>query len=203
MKFSKGKVRSLPFLLVVITLFFLSSYLLSDEIFKIAHRFLIVSDPIEKGDVIVVLGGGFGGERLEEGIRLFRKGYASKIILTGSLISRDISTADLELRRLLDIGISKELVYLNRDATSTYDNAVNAANIMKENGLKQAIVVTSLYHTRRARWIFRKIFNRDGLKVIVVPATPKEDLKTSFKTDSISEEIVFEYQKLIMYWLRY
>lgn len=203
LKALRNKKRYYPFLLVSLVLILSGVYLLSGRTFLTAYKFLIISDSLEHADVIVVLSGGFAGERLEEAITLFKKGYAQKMILTGSLITKDISTADLDLQRISAAGISTEVVHMNREDTSTYDNAVNAANIMSKNGMKKAIVVTSPFHTRRARWIFRKVFSREGLKAIVVPVSQKEEFTDTVKTDSMFEEVVFEYQKLMMYWLRY
>ena len=199
----KKVAESIYHFLLAVFVIVIVLYVLSDKIFLFAHKLLIVEDPVKKADVIIIPSGGFGDERLIGGIKLFKEGYADKIILTGSLIMENVSTADIDLKKLIKAGISAKDVFLNRDAESTYDNAVESAQIMTAHGFKKAILVTSPYHTRRSRWTFRKVFGRTDLEIIVVPIAEDKDMRTKYRVDSLFEEVVFEYQKFLMYWFKY
>ena len=60
-------------------------------------------------------------------------------------------------------GIEQERLYLDTEALTTADNAVNAFEIMKENGIKTMTLVTSGYHLRWARLLFDAVaaWNRE------------------------------------------
>ena len=60
-------------------------------------------------------------------------------------------------------GIGQERLYLDTEALTTADNAVNAFEIMKENGIRTMTLVTSGYHLRWARLLFDAVaaWNRE------------------------------------------
>ncbi|KPJ66481.1 MAG: hypothetical protein AMJ43_08040 [Coxiella sp. DG_40] len=171
-----------------------------------AENWLVVSDPIRESDVIIVITGGFEGERLEQAIELFQKGYAKKMIFSGTLLTKDISIVDLWLKSAEKSGISSEDIFLHRDAESTHENAVFAANVMQQHGYKHALLVTSPYHSRRAKRVFNKVFGTKGYDLAVVPVQRQKKLheeEPGRRTDIVIEEIILEIQKTLFYWIVY
>ena len=76
------------------------------------------------------------------------------------------------------------LTFANRGATSTFDEAQDALSYAKEKDWKRIIIVTDMFHTRRASFAFDKIFKGSGIKVQVAGA-PNEvfSLENWWKSD--------------------
>lgn len=194
--------------LYVVLLFFvlvITVNYFQEEILWKAYKFLVVSDPVKKADVIVAVGGGY--LRIDEACRLFQEGYARELILTGGLITEDISTADLWLKRALKLGIPREAIHTIRRSTSTYEDATFVAETMKRGGLKRALLITSPCHTRRAKWTFKRVFSRNGLEaVVVVPVKEEFELwenRSAEGRDPLYETVAIEYIKILWYFLRH
>jgi uncharacterized SAM-binding protein YcdF (DUF218 family) len=63
-------------------------------------------------------------------------------------------------------GPDAELV-LEETATSTVENAVRTVPLLLERGISEAVVVCAPAHFPRARWIFRRIYGAQGIRVTV------------------------------------
>ena len=136
------------------------------------------ADPPERADAIVVLGGSFS--RPMYGADLYREGLAPQVWLSRILpedyeeslrrIGVPISP-ETELNRiiLLKKGVpAKSIRLYGKDVNSTLDEADALA---REFHGKTVLLVTSRYHARRSRLIFRG--RLPGARVIVCP-TPYE-----------------------------
>jgi len=113
-------------------------------------RELVVLDDLAKSDYIVVLGGDY--ERAVEGARLFRDGWAKKLIAT--------STAD-DAPGLAAVavrcGVPKEAVLIDGDALRTQSHPRTIARVAPVRPREDRIlVVTSLYHSSRAKACFER-----------------------------------------------
>lgn len=142
-------------------------------------RALLVSDPPRRADAIVVLGGGVHDAelpaagttaRLVHGLRLFRRGYAPIVILTGgNPVHPHIPEAGVMERVALELGFEPKVLVVERvaDRTATQGGAVAA--IAKERGIRTVLLVTSGEHSWRATRVFRKT----GLDVVSTPVSPQ------------------------------
>ncbi len=109
-------------------------------------------EPAES-DAIVLLGGGDQG-RVEKAAELYKEGYADEVLITAAEKDGSIS----ELKTVAKhYGIPESALTVENDATSTYTNAKNTMDIMEEESMDSAMVVTSDYHTKRAEFIFDKV----------------------------------------------
>ncbi len=61
-------------------------------------------------------------------------------------------------------GPDVELV-VEEGATSTAENAALTLPLLRQRGVREAIVVCAPVHLVRARWIFRRLFGRAGIEV--------------------------------------
>jgi uncharacterized SAM-binding protein YcdF (DUF218 family) len=88
--------------------------------------------------------------------------------------------------------------------TSTWEEAELVAGYCEREGYKVVLVVTSQFHTRRTRQVFRQALRAVGVDVTVIGAPPSE-----YSTDAWWESekgllfVYDEYIKLIYYWLKY
>lgn len=133
--------------------------------------FLIAGDPLERGDAVVVLGGG-GEHRVVEAVRLVQERYGMWLIVTepgettpgegpGSRVFRWVAILE---------GISPDVILITeKTAGSTYQEAQAVLHTMQKHQLKSIIVVTDPFHTQRTRMIFRSVFAGSGLVLRVHP----------------------------------
>jgi len=66
------------------------------------------------------------------------------------------------------------------------------------------IIITSPTHTRRAWLTFNKVFEKDNVRISVVP-TLYSDFRPDnwWKTDKYLQDVILEYQKLFYYYIKY
>ena len=119
-------------------------------------------------DAIVVLGGGMGGltnvsdyaemwysaDRVWQAARLWQAGKAPRVIATGGRTS--FTTKGL----LTDFGIPENAIAFIESARNTEEEAKSI------RGLKRILLVTSAWHTRRAKLLFEKY----APEVEIIPA---------------------------------
>ncbi len=124
---------------------------------------LIVSPRIQKAEAILVLSGGsydngqlssFSLERLVQAVKLYREGWAPKIIFSGK---EDFGDALAMKEIALSLGVPDETILVEDQATSTYENILFSSVIAEENNLKEILLVTSPIHLRRSLNIAEKI----------------------------------------------
>jgi uncharacterized SAM-binding protein YcdF (DUF218 family) len=175
-----------------------------------AGRFLVVADPPEHADAIVVLAGSYP-DRILEAVELYRAGLAPRII-----ICRDPDTA--AFRRVDELGVKiprphevnrmvaeqlgvppAAIVVLARAGDSTYAEAEAVLDEVERRGYRSILLVTSKYHTRRAAEIYR-LMAADRVKIIVRPAATDDFQSDDWWRDRVStRRLVIEYQK----WLNF
>jgi uncharacterized SAM-binding protein YcdF (DUF218 family) len=134
---------------------------------------LVVDDAPGKADIVVPLRGSPAevGPRVDEAARLVGKRYAPLLLV-------DVAAAPLygvpEVQLFENYVKRKGIVpgQLRRcenDADSTAEEAVAIRDCLLRLGVKEAIFVTSEYHSRRARSILQNAFFGLGIVVLVHP----------------------------------
>jgi uncharacterized SAM-binding protein YcdF (DUF218 family) len=121
---------------------------------------LIVEDELDKADVIMVLSDdNFYADRATRAAELFREGKATVVVASGRRLRPNAGIAELMEHDLIERGVPKDkIVRFAHDADSTLEEAEELARLAKIRKWHSAIVVTSNYHTRRSRYIFRRVF---------------------------------------------
>jgi vancomycin permeability regulator SanA len=163
------------FLNLIILLFFVILcavlYLARRPILRFTAEFLIIEDPLDKADALIVLGDdNFYADRATRGAQLFREGKAPVIIASGRRLRPNAGIAELMEHDLVERGVPRDkIVRFAHDADSTLEEAQALAQFAKERKWHSVIVVTSNFHTRRARYIFRHVFPH-GMQVRVAAA---------------------------------
>lgn len=126
---------------------------------------LIVADPIESVDAVVVLSGD-DGDRLALAIEMHEKGYAPNLVITDTTRA----ASRLLVQEAVAGGFSKAHIYITEDQVdSTQDEALAVRELALEMGWTELMVVTDPYHSFRARFIFRWEFRGTGIDIAVRP----------------------------------
>ena len=111
------------------------------------------SDEPVPSDLIVMVGGG-EASRMEKAAALFKEGYAEKVLITPVVESEQFAQSSA---LAVENGIPPSALLLDHEATSTYQNALYTMEIMEEEGMSSALVVTSDYHVKRTKYIYDKL----------------------------------------------
>jgi uncharacterized SAM-binding protein YcdF (DUF218 family) len=163
------------FLNLIILLFFLLFgflvYLVRRPILRFTAESWIIEDPLDRADVLIVLGDdNFYADRATRGVQLFREGKAPVIVASGRRLRPSAGIAELIEHDLVERGVPKDrIVRFTHDGDGTLEEAEALARLVKERKWRKVIVVTSNYHTRRTRYIYRRVFPQ-GLEVSVASA---------------------------------
>lgn len=154
-------------------------------------RWLVVERPIEKADLVVALGG--DRRRQEEAVRLLHQGHAQWIIFLGADVRpNDYHCLDVPVKQILDPRIP---------SYTTLDEAITTRTVVQQQGFKSILIVTSLYHERRALWVFNKVFHGSGVTLRVTSSPENFPLQTWWQSYIGRKMVFFEYLGLAYYWL--
>jgi len=134
---------------------------------------LVVSDGLEPSDAVVSLRGSADQERtrLDEAMRVVERKYVP--VLMASVDSRPyfnqtVSGIVEEYLRHTKFPAEK-LRFCENSADNTVEEAQELLTCLRKLGATDVIVVTSEFHTRRTRMIFRRVFSGSGITVRVHP----------------------------------
>ena len=156
--------------------------------FTFARELLRVEAGPRQAEVIVVLGGE-SVDRVRQALELFRHGAARRIIVSGA------GDSDFIRQQLMHSGVPEAVIELEDRSRNTKENAEFTARLLKKNGVQQAIIVTSWFHSRRALNSFRRFAPQ--VRFSSLPAEHYEAL-------SVEATHVFqEYVKTVWYSVRY
>ena len=128
----------------------------------------------------MVLGGGLQ-TRPFEAARFYHDGYASKILIASPRlrptdeIGLTLRDTDVTKQILLKQGVPGAAISeFGMNVSSTYEEALALRNWVKQTGARKLLIISDLFQTRRARWLFRKQLKENGVQVIILSAPPLE-----------------------------
>ncbi|MFH1683469.1 MAG: YdcF family protein [Candidatus Margulisiibacteriota bacterium] len=185
-------------IIIVVGICFTYPYILEG-----AARFLVVRDKIEPADIIVVLSGAPDGERVDQAVSLFKDGYADKLLMSGGPLAWRLTAAEWMRKQAVAQGVPSPAILLEDRSESTRDNALFSLPIIKKNNIASLIIVTSPNHSRRAKWVFKKVFAKEKIKILSYPVE-----KSKFQIDrwwtrhEDTQTVMSEYFSLAYYFLK-
>jgi uncharacterized SAM-binding protein YcdF (DUF218 family) len=154
-----GILSSLISLLFVIVLCAVL-YFARGPILRFAGETWVVEDPLDRADAIIVLSDdNFYADRATHAADLYRHGMAPIVVASGRRLRPYAGIAELMEHDLIERGVPKDkIVRISHNAENTREEAQVLAQQALERKWRSVIVVTSNYHTRRARYIFLHVF---------------------------------------------
>ncbi len=126
---------------------------------------LIVSDPIEPVDAVVILSGD-AGDRLGMAVEMLERGYVRNLVITNTnrMANRRLA------REAEHAGFARESIFITDLAVdSTLDEARAVMQFARDKGWSDFMVVTDPYHSFRTRVIFRNEMRGSGITIYVRP----------------------------------
>jgi uncharacterized SAM-binding protein YcdF (DUF218 family) len=162
-------------------------------LFAFPQQVLCVDNGNVTGDVLVVLGGG-SYERPTRAASLFREHVAEQVIITGA------SDHEANRKRLIQGGVPASAILIEPKADSTRENALFTIEMLRKQGARRVILVTSWYHSRRTLHCFRhyapelQFYSRPAYFAFA---------RSEWRIQGMYRYIRKEYLKLAGYWLFY
>jgi uncharacterized SAM-binding protein YcdF (DUF218 family) len=165
-----GIITSLIALLFLLV-FCSALYLARRPLLRFAGESWIVDESLDHADAIIVLSDdNFYADRVTRAAELMREGKAPVVVASGRRLRPYAGIAELMQHDLIERGVAKEkIISFPQDADNTREEAEALKNLVLEKKWTSVLIVTSNYHTRRARYIFRHVFPR-GVALAVVSA---------------------------------
>lgn len=135
-----------------------------------AGHWLVAQDPPEKCDAAVVLSGeDEDGTRTRTAVVLYKDGWVRKIVLSGARGAFGHFESDFSLPLALSLGVPRsDVLVVTHTARSTLAEAETMIPIMEKAGIRSIVVVTSGFHTARARKLFLRAC-RGRMRVLARP----------------------------------
>ena len=181
-----------------------------------AAKALIVRSDLARADAIVVLAGSATYlERTDWAARLYKEGRAPVIILTNDSVlggwsateQRNPMFIELAVGELRRKGVPAEKIKTISEAvSSTYEEALHLREYAINHGLRSILIVTSSYHSRRALWTLRRVFEGSGIAIGLDAPGPgiQTPAPTTWWWHGSGWQIVpGEYAKIVYYWIKY
>lgn len=158
---------------LIATIISLTLYLQPNDL-KECDGIVSSSAPCQSVDAIIALSGGDTDARTDEAIRLYKDGWAKLLIFSGAAEDKSgPSNAEAMKNRALSQGVSPAAIYLDEYSETTRQNAENTNSIIDQLKIKNAILITSGYHQRRASMEFdRRI---EGATIYNSPLASDQD----------------------------
>jgi len=189
---------ALTVVLVVLTIVFLG-----------VGRWLVVEDPLEKAQAIVVLSGRMP-IRAIEAARLYRAGYAPQIWLTrpeepaASLEALGISYSGEDFfnaRVLLHEGVPPRAIRVLEPAINNTAEEMRAiAAALRGENSSAVIIVTTKAHTRRVRKLWRRFSGGQGRAMVRAATGDPFDPAHWWRTTGDALDVVREVLGVLNAW---
>jgi uncharacterized SAM-binding protein YcdF (DUF218 family) len=206
-------LKSRKTLAVAILLFALAAaYLLRFQEMRAIGNLLVVRDRVEKADLIFLLN---GDPTVRPGFAalLFKQGDAPAIVIARAEDSPGVkygaypNVTDSNVSVLKTFGIPESKIIQLRTpegVSNTDDEAKALRAYCQQQSTHKVIIVTSEFHSRRARFIFHKVLAGDGVRIMMAPvADRKYGPNDWWKSEDGIIGCQNEYMKLLYYHLRY
>jgi hypothetical protein len=163
--------------------------------------FLVVSDRLKPADLIHVLGG--GEERIGYAVELYREGMGKKLLFTSNTPDLDPSAKlfHKSANRVVRQGIpATAILDLHSHARCTYGEASELRQVLNAHPeIRRVLVVTSPYHSRRARLIFRRETPAGvDLRMATVPIEKNSPEGTWWKDPQLRARTWSECRKILL-----
>ena len=210
MPFRKSSLKTLSIVSGAIFLIVILLYLFRGTVLTSVGQFLVVEDHLETADIIFVLMGGHN-TRPFHAAELYDKGFAKNIVVPQVELTPAVqlgvypSQTQATLYILEEQGIPDSVIQIAdfpQGVSSTLDEARALNAYIKQYSIKSVIIVTDAFHTRRARYIFKKELQEESIKIMISPAPHwKFDATNWWKHEEGFVSFINEYLKFIHYLL--
>lgn len=158
-------------------------------------NYLVCSDAPQSADLILVLAGDFYGPRVVQAAELARRGYAPKVLISGTPY-QDTTEGEAAIAFLAQQGYRTDSfeTFLHH-SRSTIEEAIALCPELQRRRTRRVILVTSNYHSRRAAMVFRLLCRH--IRFTSMPAADPHYHADRWWADESSRKLCFsEWAKI-------
>ena len=171
-------------------------------------KILVVEDTLYKADIIYLLTGDVTS-RPFHAVDLYRENYTNTIVVPQHEVNpvEELgiypNPTEAALKILVQEGVNKSdiiVIDFNNGVSSTRDEAIALRNYIYKTKIKNVLIVTSAFHTFRAKYIFKKELKGTTANIIMSPAPHLKFDETNWW--NFEEGLIYctnEYLKFIHY----
>ena len=178
---------------------------IAEPLLKSVFKTLVHEDPIVRAEAIVVLVGPINGCRINGAIKLFHKGLADKLVFSGFVNGpmKNINAAMKELALASGVPESNIITENTDEETSTKGEGIANLKLLKKNNIKRFILLTSDFHTRRAKLIYEKLIRLNGYDMDFLVCSvrdPDTPIHGWWNIRCARRWVLYEYVKIIGFY---
>jgi uncharacterized SAM-binding protein YcdF (DUF218 family) len=133
------------------------------------------NDSIKKSNAVILLEGD-GHSRINQTIKIFKRGLAENIVVSGGITTNPPFTtpASILAEEIYKEDIPKDKVIIEEKSLNTYEQGIEIMKLAKANGWKSIILVASHFHQPRAFLTFLKAMNDSEIKIQIFNSPARE-----------------------------
>ena len=200
----------------IIVKVFVSCILVWPLVAWVAAILLITEAPLANADAIVILGGSANyKERAREAAKLLLEGRSARLLITNdnmrgpwsSAEQRNLYFYERSLEEIRNAGVPGSSVdVLMKPVAGTQEEAELVRQYAEEHRLHSVLIVTSAYHSRRALWVFSRVFRDTGIRIGLISVKPGDESPrpaTWWLSRRGWRLVPTEYVKMVYYVVKY
>jgi uncharacterized SAM-binding protein YcdF (DUF218 family) len=208
----KHTLRNILVAGVILLLLLVLTFAFRSRILTGIADYLVVDDRLQPANAIFLLNSEYN-TRPFRASELYQQGLAPVIVIARSentpvvdlgLVPND---TDISVGVMEKLGVPAEKIIIlpsTGGVTSTVDEAVAFRKYAEANQVRSFILVTSAFHSRRARWIFNRVFTGLPVTMEMAPVQhAKFDQTNWWKDESGLITLNNEYIKLVYYFFKF
>lgn len=168
----------IPLLLILLLILF------SGTLLRKLGNLIVLEEPLARSDAVVVLTTGIEYyPRLMQAADVYRQGLVNNVVINGNRKTdtfRQLETMGFErccawyadsirILTMLNVPENKIIWISAEDAYDSVSEAEIVGKVLIEQNLRNVIITTSKFHSRRAKYIWKKMYE-NRLSISVVPA---------------------------------
>ena len=206
----KSLLKIIVIVLTTIFIIVILLYVFRGPILIGMGKILIVKDPLSNADIIYLLTGDVTS-RPFHAVELYRENYTNTIVVPQHEVNpaEELgiypNPTEAVMKVLHQKGVNKSdivVIDFNNGVTSTTDEAIALRRYVNKTKIKNVIIVTSAFHSFRAKYIFKKVLKLTPVNIIMSPAPHwKFDETNWWKYEEGLIYCANEYLKFIHYLL--
>ena len=205
-------MRKLLILLLLPVLLLASLYAFRNSALAAVGNFLVVRDQLEPADIIFLLNGD-PTVRPAHAAELLHQGLARQVVIARAEDSEGVqfgaypNVTDTNIVMLKSLGVPEDKIVQLRPpggVKHTKDEADALLRYTREHSIHSVIIVTSDLHSRRTRFIFKKVLSGSPVRVMLAPISDRKyGANNWWKLEEGLIGCQNEYLKLVYYHLKY
>jgi uncharacterized SAM-binding protein YcdF (DUF218 family) len=147
-----------------------AGFLFRETAFAAMGSYLVLAEEPRKADLALVLGGDSSGNRIRAAGDLVRKGFVSKVVVSGPAGFYGAFECDLAIPYAVRAGYPESyFLHFENHSRSTTEEAREAVKELRKLGARNVLIVTSDFHTRRAGTAYKKAAPEMQFTVVAAP----------------------------------